>query len=150
MTPRRLAGLLALLALTPAVADAGPVRSFDRLSEVLRVGDVVEVADASGRRVRGELSALGPCSIVVALDGTARAVFAAGEVKKIRRVRTAQPSGVAHAARACDGRDCEPLTLVVAGAAGVAHGFRAVFDRPRTVYRAPKIPETAGAALCAR
>ena len=134
--------VFAVLILVPGMAHAERVHAFDRLSEVLKTGDLIEIADTSGREIRGRLSELTDCSIVVTLSGTNRATVLWNGVKKIRRLRAARSSDIATAARTCDSRDCPPTLVVVSGMAAVAHGFGAVFNRPQTVYRAPKQPAT--------
>jgi hypothetical protein len=137
---RRTANLVLVLMIVPAVARAAPVHTVDRVSKVLKAGDLIEIAHTSGRHIRGQLSELTNCSIVVTLSGMNRTTVTWSEVKKIRRLRPARSSDIAAAARTCESRDCPPLMLVVSSMAGVAHGFGAIFNGPRTVYRAPKQP----------
>ena len=154
MTPcrqwRRAANLVLVLMIVPAMAGAAPVDTFKQLSNVLRAGDIIEIADTSGRRIRGRLAEVTDCSIAVVLSGTNRATVPRNEVKKIRRLRPARSSDIAAAARTCEIRDCPPLTLMVSSVAGVAHGFGAVFNRPKTVYRAPKESAVSNPATCRR
>ena len=137
---RRTANLVLVLMIAPAAARAEPLHAVDRLSKILKAGDLIEIADTSGRQIRGRVTDLTDCSIVITPSDANRTTVRWNDVKKIRRVRPARSSDIAAAAQTCESRDCPPLTLVVSSLAGVAHGFGAIFNRPKTIYRAPKQP----------
>jgi hypothetical protein len=71
---------------TATAQSLGPARSFDEVQARVKVGDLVEVMDASGVSVHGDIVALSDVSLTLLLDGTRRE-FASGSVRQIDRRR---------------------------------------------------------------
>jgi hypothetical protein len=84
---RSVIGVLFLVGIG-AAAEAQQALSLEQMALLVKTGDTVTVADASGRETRGRIGVLSPTSLTLLIPNSQSVTFAAAEIDTIRQRRS--------------------------------------------------------------
>jgi hypothetical protein len=140
---RMVAFALASAMSTSALADTGAKTAPTRLTETIKVGDVVTVTRVSGGRVRGAVTAVSDCAIRF-LGSFGVQQLTLSEIKTIRRHRQGKPNPGAttmlDVANQCDEIGCAPAALAFVTVAALVQGVDDLAHPPKVVFRSTSRP----------
>lgn len=158
---RSIVGALFLVCIG-AAAEAQQALSLEQMALLVKTGDTVTVADASGRETKGRIGVLSPTSLTLLIRNSQSVTFAATDIDTIRQ-RRADPlgngarsgfwSGAAIGGAAAlvavaqdDYLSPSPVWIPIAAAfyggigAALGVGFDALFLHDQVIYARPATP----------